>query len=44
MKFPVLGAKAQPDILDGNAPMTVGDAHGEALSSSIWATSLAFVE
>jgi mono/diheme cytochrome c family protein len=25
-KFPVLDAKAQPAILDGNAPMTVGDA------------------
>jgi hypothetical protein len=25
-KFPLLGTKAQPDILDGKAPMTVGDA------------------
>lgn len=24
-KFPVLGTKAQPDILDGKAPMTVGE-------------------
>ncbi len=26
MKIPVLGTKAEPDILDGNAAMTVGDA------------------